>query len=107
MNKEYRKVPIAIVGGQQVLNGSDAIVDVLLQHAAVRERMILDKSPSFQGNWENFTSSSSSSEKDDWVEFANKDLSTKQIPGALSLYDCFGIELPSDYQVFLDVTPIT
>ena len=79
MNKEYRKVPIAIVDGQQV-NGSDAIVDVLLQHAAVRER-ILAKSPSFQGNWENFTSSSSSSsEKDGWVEFANKDLAALLYP---------------------------
>ena len=69
-NKEYRKVPIAIVDNQQV-NGSDAIVDVLLQHPAVREH-ILAKSPSLEGNWEDFTSPSS--EDNNWVEFANKDL---------------------------------
>lgn len=88
--KEYRKVPIAIVDNQQV-NGSDAIVDVLLQHPAVREH-ILARSPSLKDNWEDFTSPSS--EDKDWVKFANKDLAALLYPNICATlgdsYKAFG-----------------
>lgn len=70
--KEYRKVPIAIVNSEQV-NGSDAIVDVLLQNHTVEET-ILAKSPTLK-DWDAFTGPSQA-----WVEFANNDLAALIYP---------------------------
>ena len=74
--EKYRKVPIAIVDNCQI-NGSDAIVDTLLQHPAVRDR-IISKSPSLsEDNWQDFLSPNP---QQDWVQFANEELAVLMYP---------------------------
>lgn len=83
---DYRKVPIALIDGEQV-NGSDAIVNSLLQNPQVKET-ILSKSTSLK-DWDEFTTASSS-----WVTFANDDLAALLYPNICSSigdsYTAFG-----------------
>lgn len=87
---DYRKVPIAMISNdgqeQEQVNGSDDIVEALLQNAAVKE-MILSKSTAM--DWNEFTDSSAS-----WVAFANDDLAPVLYPNICSSlsdsYTAFG-----------------
>mmetsp|Transcript_11948 Transcript_11948/g.25870 ORF Transcript_11948/g.25870 Transcript_11948/m.25870 type:complete len:303 (+) Transcript_11948:78-986(+) len=90
LSKDYRKVPIAIIDGKQI-NGSNEIVDVLLEHPYVESTL--------QNRWMHATTTSSSSIPDDeaagamnmdvfrssdaatkWSAFANDDLAALMYP---------------------------
>ena len=88
---DYRKVPIAIIDEQQV-NGSDAIVDILLQNQMVQES-ILAKSSNLK-DWDNFLLPSQA-----WVEFANNDLAALMYPNICA-------SLPDSYMAFGYVTEV-
>lgn len=87
-DQSYRKVPIAMVDEEQV-NGSDEILDTLLQNKSV-QKTILSKSPGLK-DMNDFTTANSAK---DWVAFANDDLATLLYPNICSSlgdsYTAFG-----------------
>ena len=75
-SKNYRKVPLAIINDQQI-NGSDDIMDALLQNSAIQT--------SLASKWTDMTNSEFHNPGDDdyddkWTKFANDDLAALLYP---------------------------
>lgn len=85
---DYRKVPIAIIDGKQI-NGSDKIVDELLQNDFV-SKFLQTKKWNNDGDMECFAADPTAVK---WVEFAQKDLAALLYPNICS-------SISDSYQAF-------